>query len=164
MKTKAIKMAEKVALELYQTANDQLKSVLEKGFGKAFFTPKPSKNIMDIVKTWKDVLTVLKLKEADVIPFPKPKNKKQRSLNAFSKIQEITRALNQDWTPDFNNSNQAKYYPYFEKTNDGGWVFNFYVYYDRIASLGSGCFLKSSELATYAGKQFLDIYKEYLPE
>jgi len=87
----------------------------------------------------------------------------ERDEIAYAKLKVITRALNQGWVPDWNNDNQLKWYPWFFMNNPG---FRFLVsYYTRTAAYaGAGSRLRfaSEELATYAGKQFLDLYRDYM--
>lgn len=122
-------------------------------------------NIKDRVKTWKDVLKESRFNEEDILPYSKPKTKEQVSQNAFAKIQLISKVLNEGWMPDFKNSNESKYYPYFERKAHG-WVLSSgsFSYGNGFSDLGFGCLYKNSDLAIYAGTQFLEIYKEYLPE
>lgn len=157
---KTLKLEDKTARQLYKTADKTFKAVLEENWGKAFFSEK----IIDRIKTWEDICEYKNIDEDDVLPFKKPKNKLQRHLNAVVKINLLSEVLNEGVIMDFNNRSQAKYYPYFEKTASG-WVVgsgNFYFVY--LAVLGSCFYFKDSETALYAGKQFLDIYVDYLPE
>lgn len=76
----------------------------------------------------------------------------------------ICRALNEGWTPDWNDSNQAKWYPYFDMRSKSGFGFSysFYVTWRTSADVGSRLCFKNEELAKYAGKQFENIYKSFL--
>lgn len=75
----------------------------------------------------------------------------------------IVRALNEGWTPDWKDSNQCKYYPYFVAKGAGfGFSDTCYVYWCTRASCGSRLCFKSRELAEYAGKQFESIYNDFL--
>ena len=75
----------------------------------------------------------------------------------------IAKALNEVWVPDWNDSSQYKYFPYFdmESSSAGGFVCNDYGSRGTYAAVGSRLCFKSRELAEYAGKQFKDIYEEY---
>jgi len=122
------------------------------------------KDITDKIKSWADVLKAANKDERDVLPYRNPKTKQEVSQNAFAKIQLISEVLNQGWVPSFTNPNEYKYYPYFERKSSGWAVCSFDCFNDGIANLGAGGYFKSSKLAEFAGKTFLDIYKEYLPE
>ena len=75
----------------------------------------------------------------------------------------IAKALNEVWVPDWNDSSQYKYFPYFdmESSSAGGFVCNDYGSRGTYAAVGSRLCFKSRELAEYAGKQFKGIYEEY---
>lgn len=115
-----------------------------------------------------------------------------RDLTAFLKLRIITAALNQCWAPDWTNSDEWKYYPWFclyteDEYNDldaddkerccrvvgrsynnanayGGLVYanasnaSSYSY----ALSGSRLAFKTRELALYAGKQFVDLWCDFV--
>ena len=115
-----------------------------------------------------------------------------RDLTAFLKLRIITAALNQGWSPDWTNSDEWKYYPWFclyteDEYNDldaddkerccrvvgrssdyanasGGLV----CADAGSASSGSGTHVgsrlafKTRELALYAGKQFVDLWCDFV--
>ena len=153
---KEIEIEEELIQKAYSEADDSQKKLLSK-----YFAIKSNK-IQDRIKTWKDVLKELNKEESDILPYLKPKNKNQISQNAFAKIQAISEVLNEGTILDFKDRNTCKYYPWFERKTSGWSVFySTGGYYS--AGAGFGIYYKSSELALYAGNQFLDIYTEYLP-
>jgi hypothetical protein len=156
---KTLQLEDNEAKRIYKIADVNLKIILERSFGEEFFSEK----IMDRIKTWSDVLFELGLKEQEVLPYPNPETKEQRSINAFAKIQKISQVLNEGWVADFSNKDQSKYYPYFEKTSSGWRVDVTYGYF-HFSRVGAGCFYKTRELALYAASQFLEVYKDYLPD
>jgi hypothetical protein len=81
---------------------------------------------------------------------------------AYRKIKLIAKALNQGWTPDWDNDNEYKYYPYFNMQSGVGFSHSGYDYRGTCTDVGSRLCYKSSDLATYAGKQFESIYKDFL--
>ncbi|MCA4468156.1 hypothetical protein [Bacteroides xylanisolvens] len=115
-----------------------------------------------------------------------------RDLTAFLKLRIITAALNQGWSPDWTNSDEWKYYPWFclyteDEYNDldaddkerccrvvgrsyvdananGGLVCadaSIASSYSG-ASYGSRLAFKTRELALYAGKQFVDLWCDFV--
>lgn len=156
---KTLQIEESTAKKLYKTAAPEFKTLLEENFGKAFFSQK----ITDRIKTWGDIEIELELDTNEEIPYKYPKSKRQRSINAFFKIQKISEVLNEGWVPNFNNSKEYKYYSYFVKTPSGWVVAGDYCSCFCSATVGFGCFFKSSEIALYAANQFKDIYLDYLP-
>jgi len=143
----------------YSEANSTQKKLLEK-----YFDIVSASSIMKEINTFDDVLQALGKKMEDILPWKKPKNKNQLSQNAFAKIQCITELYNDGEKFDWTNSNQYKYYPWFQKNARGGWVLSFVYYYSSLANVGFGYYFKSKELAEDAVKKFMDIYKDYLPE
>ena len=115
-----------------------------------------------------------------------------RDLTAFLKLRIITAALNQGWSPDWTNSDEWKYYPWFclyteDEYNDldaddkerccrvvgrsgssanayGGLVYAYASYASSHSSTCSGSRLafKTRELALYAGKQFVDLWCDFV--
>lgn len=112
MKKKTIKLSDEKALELYKTADLTLKQILEENWGHEFF----NQDITDRIKTMKDVLDYLNIDRLeDVLPYPKPKDKFEVSINGFIKVKLITKVLNEDWQENFSDINEYKYYPWFKK-------------------------------------------------
>lgn len=87
---RTLKLDEKDALKLYPTASPEFKTLLESNFGLEFFNQK----ITDKIKSYEDAYELLG--EDDDLPYPNPKNKKQ-------KLETIIRALNEGWAPDWSN-------------------------------------------------------------
>lgn len=119
-------------------------------------------------------------------------NKNDVDVLAFLKLRIITAALNQGWAPDWTNGDEYKYYPWFclyteDEYNSlddddkerccrvvgrsrnfasayGGLVYAHASY----ASSGSNTYygsrlaFKTRELALYAGKQFVDIWCDFV--
>ena len=83
---------------------------------------------------------------------------------AYVKLKLIAKALNEGWTPDWSNGEWDKWYPWF-KMDDSSSAGRF-PFHDAVSRYSSSivssrlCF-KSKDLATYAGTQFLDIYKDF---
>lgn len=81
---------------------------------------------------------------------------------AYRLLKLLTKSLNEGWVPDWNNENEAKYYPWFYMGGSRG--FRSYVCGHWISGSGVGSRLafKSSKLAEYAGTQFIEIYKQFM--
>lgn len=88
-------------------------------------------------------------------------NKLYKKLPKATKYTEIEAMIvaykNQGWTPDWNNSNEPKYFPYFTM----GSSFGFYDCYFWFAGsyVGSRFCFKSLELLKEAVEEFLPQYK-----
>ena len=88
-------------------------------------------------------------------------------FEAHYQIIVIAEALNEGWKPNWDDDNEAKYYPWFWKEEEGvssGFVFYGTDYRYSRASAGYGlrlCF-KTRALAEYAGEQFIEIWNKIL--
>lgn len=80
---------------------------------------------------------------------------------AFLKLCIIAAALNEGWEPTF-DKDEKRWYPWFKIKQDG-LVFAYALYAGSHSYTYCGVRLvfKSKELAEYAGKQFVDIYKDF---
>jgi hypothetical protein len=81
---------------------------------------------------------------------------------AYKMIKEIVKAFNEGWTPDWTDSNEYKYYPWFKMSSPSGGGFSYgdYDIWRAGSSVGSRLCYKSSDLAKHAANLFLDIYKD----
>lgn len=111
---------------------------------------KSAQKITDRVKTFEDALEVLNLSHL-----------KNEHFHCVDKLKYIAQALNEGWTPDWQNSSQYKYVPYF-RHNGKAFVYHVYYLWSAACSVGSRLCFKSAELAKYAGEQFIDLYNEFL--
>ena len=132
--------------------------------GEVSFEPVP-KDIKERIKTFEDVLEYHNYKR-DIAEFELECTKRAYTKDeiAYRKIKLIAEALNEGWTPDWSNSNERKYLPYFNMGSPSGSGFSYdgYVRWHAHSAVGSRLCFKSRELAEYAGNQFEDIYKEFL--
>lgn len=117
------------------------------------------KNIMDRIKTYEDACNVLGLgchkvwSDYDSV-----------DEIAYKKLKVIIKVLNEGWIPDWKNSNEYKYYPWFEMTKKpgSGFLSSDSDGWRSLSSVSSRLAFKSRELALYAGKQFEKIYYDYM--
>lgn len=156
---KTLQISEQKARELYKSGSGELKSILEESFGKDFFSQK----ITDRVKTYEDACRELSMNPLDknkLIGFGFTKHD-----IAYKKLVTIIKALNEGWVPDVCDSSVYRWYPWF-KTNGSPSSFafddSFYDFADAYAGSGSRLCLKSKELSEYCGKQFIDLWKQFI--
>lgn len=156
---KTLQLSEQKARELYRSGSKELKTVLEESFGEDFF----SQDVTERVKTYLDACHELGREPLD--------EKKLLELGltehdiAYQKLTLIIEALNEGWKADVYDANVERWYPWF-KPNGSPSFFAFYVsaYACASASAGSGsrlC-LKSEKLSNYCGKQFIDLWKQFI--
>ena len=149
---------ESIKTAMAAAGDAMIKSLFGNGSGNAEApvsnASNPSLPITDRVKSFEDACSVLGITPESVLNKGDAKDEV-----AYKKIKVIVCALNEGWKPDYNDANQAKYYPYFNHSG-GGFSYNTWnSHYDH-SNVGSRLLLKSSTLVTYSGNQFLDIYKD----
>ena len=120
------------------------------------------------IKTFEDACEYLKLESSSVIPdsscFPE---KHRKALDANAKLIIIAEAVNtidndnKEWFPDWCNSSEYKYQPWFELGSSAS-RFSYDDYGDWVSftTVGSRLCFKNEESAEYVGKQFVDLYND----
>lgn len=156
-----------------EEAQDTVKKLTEdEGNGSIFdyfYKEEDYEEITDRVKTYEDACKVL-----GVEPINEQNAKAQGFRSdeiARRKLETIAAALNEGWKPDWNNTDQYKYYPYFYIQENAKGAFAGLSFADTIsaasytsASFGSRLCFYASRLARYAGNQFTDLYEQILIE
>jgi hypothetical protein len=149
-------------LSHYNNTDDAGKKLIAEMFGGEINLLK----ITDRVKTFDDACRELSISPASV-GFQlqaelEPLFKDVASILAYMKLIIITRALNEGWVPDWSDSDQPKYTVWLEDYQAGvGFSFTGCVDWDSNTAVGSRLCFKSSELAMYAGNQFMAIYNDF---
>ena len=149
METLQIKKAD--ALKAYNNTDQKGKTLLSDLFGKELLPAK------ERIKTVEDALDALAINRSE---FAAGLRNLTRDEAAYRQLKVVADALNEGWQANWTDTNQRKFYPYF----DGGAGFRFrgvYGYY-RVSHVSSRLCFKSSELAEYAGRQFQPFYQVYL--
>lgn len=141
------------ARTLYPTATKEFKTMLEDSFGKEYFSLK----ITDRVKTFEDACRELGI---DPLQFSTTCAGDSADEIAYKQIKIIARALNEGWTPNWDNASEYKYYPWFHMR--GGFSYANCDCWHQFSGVGSRLCFRTSELAEYAGKQFTAIYKAFM--
>ena len=116
------------------------------------------------IKTFEDACNAIGLQQPElVIPdflsFP---STDRQAMIAHAKLVIIAKAINGDWVPDWTDSSQWKYYPWFKMGSSSGVGFSYDGCddWDTGSSVGSRLCFKSSDLAKHAGQLFeQEIYK-----
>ena len=133
----------------YSEGCDDTKKVLENLFGKEILESSE-------INSFEDACSILGIKVSDVLSEHDTKDEE-----AYKKLKVIIKALNDGWEPDWNDSNQKKWYAWFKMGSGFGFGYSTWAVTNANATGSRLCF-KSEKLATYAGKKFGDIYKEFL--
>lgn len=119
--------------------------------------------ITDRIKSFEDACKALEI-ETTIPGFQFLPESDQNALIAHYKLIVICRALNEDWTPDWENGEWDKWYPWFWMDNSsapGRFSFNLSADLSTYSAVGSRLCYRSQEISDYAGKQFEDLYRQY---
>ncbi len=85
-------------------------------------------------------------------------NKHSKRALAFQNLCIIIEVLNEGWVPDFENTNERKYYNYFKMKNG---LFYYDTYGDSDNSIvPTSLLFKNEKLAKYCFNQFTQLYKD----
>nr|UWI25000.1 MAG: hypothetical protein [Bacteriophage sp.] len=147
-------------LVAFRNAGKEGKQVLSDLFGKqvALYD-----NITDRVKSFEDACQVLGISTnvPEVKGLPR---KHQKAIIANYKLIVIAEALNEGWKPNWQDSDEYKYYPWFDMSNPAGVGFSntSYAASSTSAHIGSRLCLKNRELAIYFGQTFTDLFNDSL--
>lgn len=190
MATENITISKAYLLKAYREAEPSQQEFLKKLFGPDKFAI--SFNVMDRVKTFQDAVDELgndnKLVQQYDQIYGEFGDMMDNDIIAYLKLRIITAALNEGWEPQF-TKDEYRYYPYFyiytkeeyEQLSDeykkqcvgrsgsvadadGGLVYA----HASSGSAASGTYCgvrlayKTRELAIYAGKQFLNIWADFV--
>lgn len=120
------------------------------------------------LKTFEDACKVEKLDPKKVIPdFKAFPSKDRKAMIAHAKLVIIARAINRvanngkQWKPDWKNGQWDKYYPWFYLGGSSGFRCGDYAYWYSHSNVGSRLCFISRDVAEYAGKKFIKLYKDY---
>ena len=181
--SKNIQIQQENVLNAYKNASDEQKELLEHLFGREVFKPV---DVKERIKTFADAAKAVGIEDPE--EWESGYSDVEPDILAYFKLRIITKALNEGWEPKF-IPGEYRWAPYFllytkeeiEKMNAetrarvvcrssfnanalGGVSFasassvSAYV----SANVGSRLAFKSEELAEYAGKQFTEIYADFI--
>jgi hypothetical protein len=148
-----LKIKKETAKKIYADAPNSLKEILAETFGKECF----EKIEFTDITSFDDACAVLDLEPSDVYHEDDLPDEK-----AYMKLKVIIKAINQGWTPDWNKTNQRKWFPYFNLSSGFGFSVTGSDYDRTFACVGSRLCFETEEKAQYAGKRFLNLYKEFI--
>ena len=177
-------------LKAYSEAEPSQKELMKQLFGAATFAN--NFNVMQRVKTFQDAVNELGNEHPLVIEYntwcKQIGGAYSADVMAYLKLRIITAALNEGWEPKF-TKDEWRYYPYFylitkeeyEQLSDeekgrcvgrsynnananGGLVYAYSDCGSTDSDTDNGVRLafRTSELAEYAGKQFIDIWADFV--
>ena len=153
-------------LNAYKQASKEQKTLLENMFGKDIFKPKDT---TECIKTFEDACETLGSEHPLVIEYKTISGAFDITddLFAYLELRIICAALNEGWKPAF-DKDECYFFPWFRPyfdTNANGdiaFVSAGSTGSYSIAAHGVPLALKTKELAEYCGKQFKDIWADFL--
>jgi len=107
----------------------------------------------------------LELDPDEALPYASPKNNREEAANAFVMLDIISQALLENAKLDWSNTDQKKWFPYFNGDSSGA-GFRFYDtlcdWAGTFAGGGARLCVDTQEKAKYFGTQFLSIWNKFL--
>jgi hypothetical protein len=120
------------------------------------------KSGMKKIKTFADACKALGL-STKALPDVSLLTKQQaKGVTAHFKLMVIAEALNDGWKPNWKDTNEWRFYPWFALRGGSGFRLAYVDYRYAGSLVGSRLCFKSREIAEYAGKQFIKLYKDYM--
>lgn len=153
---KTIEITVDRAKKAYQSGSKETRETLENLLGGEHFKA---------FRGWQEITSfelACEVEGVDPVKFVKDLEEKGDTPDeiGYKKLKLIIRVINGGWKPDFNNSNQKKWYPWFNAQN--GFSHSYTLCADTYASLGSRLVVESHEKAIHMGTHFLNEYKSFL--
>lgn len=114
------------------------------------------------IETFEDACERLGLDPSNLPNLSTLPKRLKKPLIAFYKLMVVFESINDKWLPDYNNKNQCKYYPLFEIDPSGTGFFdckNSSVFNNTKTNSFLCC--NTQDKALYAGKQFIELWKDY---
>jgi nitrate reductase NapAB chaperone NapD len=121
------------------------------------FEKEALENIMERVKTFRDACNVLNIRLDSVYSFGETADE-----IAYKKLKVIVKALNEGWTPNWDDTNEKKWWPWFKLSSGFGFATSYCAYASTRTDVGSRLCFRTEELSDYAATQFIDLYKDLL--
>ena len=122
-------------------------------------------NKFDKINTIEDIINILGNDDIDVIHYNNLilNNAKKYDIAEYGIIL-IAKVLNEGWVPNWDNSNERKWYNWFRwNPSTSRFVFSDtgYVYWGAFTSGGSRLCFREESLAAFAANRFSDFYNQY---
>lgn len=153
---KTLQITEANARKLYKTSATEFRTTLEDTFGKQFFEA----SITERVQTIEDAYHELGMSPIDITTMKA--NGFTDDEIVYRNLKIVTMALNEGWVADWDNAEECKYVPYFDCSSGFAFYSANYCYLYAYTGNASRLCFKTSALAEYAGKQFIELYKEFI--
>lgn len=152
-KMKSLQIDPDKAKQLYPTASNEFKAMLEDSFGKSFFNN-------DWIKLWEKFCK--DYNKNIPLPFSHPKTAQEESTNAHHMLIHIVPVKRGNWEPNYENQNEYKYEPRFYMTASGfGFRYAHFDYWFSVSCAGSCLATPSAAVCEAIAVEFLPIYEKW---
>lgn len=141
--------------EYASTKSEIVKTSLERVFGKHAF-----ESSTDWLKLWEKFCKENNLHVK--LPFEDAADAIQESTNAHFMLQYIVPIRNKGWVADWDNSDEYKYWPYFEMRSGFAFSLSGYASWYTYSNVSSRLCYSSEKLCRETVNEFLPIYKKYM--
>ena len=141
------------AIEAYKTADAKGKKLLVSLWGKDTFVPQHT-----FPMSFEESCKRMKLNPKTVLPFPKPKNDREKVANAQMMLGIIAEAIQNGYKFKDNDPTEKRWFAIFDAS---GFGFS-YAHFARTyapSSVGSRLSFPRQDMAEHFGKQFNDLHK-----
>lgn len=134
-------------------------SLVIKTFPSPLIESKKFNSYKDI-KTFDDACAAVGI---DLKSFQEARENLSTDTYAYEQLKVISKALNGGEHMNYNDTEEYKYYPWFNSVgSSSGFSCGGYGYGNSDSAVGSRLTYKTREIAKYAGEQFLEIYNQYI--
>lgn len=103
-------------LQLYASSDEAGKAKLESKYGKEIFQP----DFREKLAKWESVCELEGIDPVKSLPYPEPKNAEEEFFNATKRIITVIRLLRNGKKPDWTDSSQKKFRPWFDLSSGVG--------------------------------------------
>ncbi|MBO9671986.1 MAG: hypothetical protein J7577_00970 [Sphingobacteriaceae bacterium] len=154
---KIIEIKSENAIKAYNDGNAEIKKAIANLVGGEKFL------ITDIKERIKTLQDACEYNGIDYNTFIKVNSELPKDEAAYRALKQIVLALNEGVQMNYNNVKEYKYYPWFNSVGSGaGFSCKDYGLAYSFSAVGSRLCFRKSDVAIYAGKQFTQIYNDYI--
>ncbi len=152
-------VSKETVLEKYKKADKKGKALLETMFPKETFIG----NVMDRIRSFEEAYPFFnKMKFTDEL-YLSLQRRNLSDLTSADMRMIIAEVLRDGWEADWDNKEEKKWSPIFEKQKAGfGFSHSGYGTWNTDTNVGSRLCFPNKETSDYFGTQFIDLHNKYL--
>ncbi|MFA6260374.1 MAG: hypothetical protein WC760_02830 [Bacteroidia bacterium] len=116
----------------------------------------------EIMMLYRQACKALGIDPDENLPFSNPTTDRQHAHNAIEMLWVLAEHWCKDWKPDWTNSDQWKYYPWFDMSSGSGVSYGGYVHDYSNSIVGSRLCFPTSDMAKEFGQKFTPLYEKIM--